>query len=59
MFLSQLSTERLKEMVKELYAVVYNVECFDTSDVTMLELVSQELAKRGHEVRERIGVAIK
>jgi len=42
----------LIEMATEMYDVVYNAECFGTSDVTMLETATRILEARAYTVVE-------
>lgn len=45
-----LSTQQLKAEFKSTYNTIYRYDCFGTSDMVYLDLLGQELYRRGIEV---------
>jgi hypothetical protein len=44
--------EKLIEYYQGLHDSVYNMDCYSTSDLSMMYLIGMELEKRGYELHE-------
>ena len=52
MSLSEMSDEELKRRFISLWQSVYEFECFGSHDLIELEVIAQELERRGYEITE-------
>jgi hypothetical protein len=52
MSLSEMSDEELKRRFISLWQSVYEFECYGSHDLIELEVIAQELERRGYEITE-------
>jgi hypothetical protein len=52
MSLSEMSDEELKRRLISLWQSIYELECYGSHDLIELEVIAQELERRGYEVTE-------
>ncbi len=51
------TTKKLKEEAISYYQTIYEVECYGTSDLRMLNGIMIELENRGVEIKENKGIS--